>query len=299
MKFTQTGTFKENFLEELTTLNVKENVDTILLDKLNYFLGYIAKEESDLVTDYIRNLIMKYQELAENDFSNNSSKKLWKIPEKHEILNQFPDLYNSSLNYLFHLLQIKDESELDKTEVTMTMKALIQAWIFPSYYFLEALSETIERQDAVKLFKRYITQYYKDHPSPNREESFSLEKMLDKRLSGDTTSSEWVIVHTMLEEGKYAFKNKNCPTCVDAMIDLPDVELKYLACCYGDYEKYRAVYSDHIILTMEHTLMQGDPYCSRVLHETRINYDLRHPPKEFWDNFTPGNEEEAMKYYKI
>lgn len=299
MKFTQTGTFKENFLEELTTLNVKENVDTILLDKLNYFLGYIAKEESDLVTDYIRNLIMKYQELAENDFSNNSSKKLWKIPEKHEILNQFPDLYNSSLNYLFHLLQIKDDSELDKTEVTMTMKALIQAWIFPSYYFLEALSETIERQDAVKLFKRYITQYYKDHPSPNREESFSLEKMLDKRLSGDTTSSEWVIVHTMLEEGKYAFKNKNCPTCVDAMIDLPDVELKYLACCYGDYEKYRAVYSDHIILTMEHTLMQGDPYCSRVLHETRINYDLRHPPKEFWDNFTPGNEEEAMKYYKI
>ena len=298
MKFTQTGTFKENFLEELTTLNVKENVDTILLDKLNYFLGYIAKEESDLVTDYIRNLIMKYQELAENDFSNNSSKKLWKIPEKHEILNQFPDLYNSSLNYLFHLLQIKDESELDKTEVTMTMKALIQAWIFPSYYFLEALSETIERQDAVKLFKRYITQYYKDHPSPNREESFSLEKMLDKRLSGDTTSSEWVIVHTMLEEGKYAFKNKNCPTCVDAMIDLPDVELKYLACCYGDYEKYRAVYSDHIILTMEHTLMQGDPYCSRVLHETRINYDLRHPPKEFWDNFEPGKEEEAMKYYK-
>jgi len=21
--------------------------------------------------------------------------------------------------------------------------------------------------------------------------------------------------------------------------------------------------------------------------------------QEFWDNFTPGNEEEAMKYYKI
>ncbi|MCG3224149.1 MAG: hypothetical protein H7647_06760 [Candidatus Heimdallarchaeota archaeon] len=49
---------------------------------------------------------------------------------------------------------------------------------------------------------------------------------------------------------------------------------------------------------MEHTLMEGDPYCSRVLHDTRIDYDLRHPPKEFWDNFKPGKEEEAMEYYK-
>ena len=106
------------------------------------------------------------------------------------------------------------------------------------------------------------------------------------------------IVHSMLEEGKYAFKNENCPTCADAMIDLPDVEFKYLAVCYGDYEKFRAYYSDYLILTMEHTIIEGDPYCSRVLHDTRIDYDLSHPPKEFWDNFKPGKEEEAKKYYK-
>jgi len=102
----------------------------------------------------------------------------------------------------------------------------------------------------------------------------------------------------MLEDGKYAFKNENCPTCSDATVDLPDVELKYLVSCYGDFAKFRAIYSDYIILTMEHTIIEGDPYCSRVLHDTRIDYDLRHPPKEFWDNFKPGQEEEAMKYYK-
>jgi hypothetical protein len=163
---------------------------------------------------------------------------------------------------------------------------------------LQALAETIGREEAVKLFKRYITQYYIDHPSPDRDKFVSLEKRLENRLSGDTTSSGWVIVHTMLKEGKYAFKNKNCPTCVDAMTDLPDVELKYYACCYPDYEKFRAHSNDHIILTMDHTLMEGDPYCSRVMHDTRIDYDLRHPPKEFWDNFEPGKEDEAMKYYK-
>ena len=141
------------------------------------------------------------------------------------------------------------------------------------------MTETIDRKEAVKLFKRYITQYHIDHPSPNRDKFISLEKRLENQLSGDTTASEWVIVHTMLEEGKYAFKNKNCPTCADAMTDLPDVELKYLASCYGDYAGFRANLSDHIILTMEHTIIEGDSYCSRVLHDTRIDYNLRHPPK--------------------
>ena len=235
----------------------------------------------------------------EKEFSKKPLEELLEIFSNHENLNQYPELNTASLYYLLHLLQLEEDSDWGTTEVETSMKALIQAWVYPFYYILETLTETIDRQEAVNLFKRYITNYYKDHPSPDRDESFSLEKMLEKRLSVDTTSSEWVIVHTMLEEGKYAFKNKNCPTCVDSMVDLPDVEIKYLVCCYGDYEKFRSYYSDHIILTMEHTLMEGDPYCSRVLHDTRVDYDLRHPQKEFWDNFEPGNEEEAMKYYKI
>lgn len=299
MKFTQTGTFKENSLEKIIAIKPLEKIEEVLLSKLDYFIGFVAKENSEIITDYVKNLTEKYQGLVEKDFSKNSFGELEKIFSKFLNLIQYPDLNKASLNYYLHLLQIKERGEWETNEVEISMKALIQAWIYPSYYFLEALAETIGREDAVKLFKRYITSYYIDHPSPDRDKFVSLEKMLENRLSGDTTSSEWVIVHTMLEEGKYAFKNKNCPTCVDSMKDLPDVEFKYLACCYGDYEKFRAIYSDHIILTMEHTLMEGDSYCSRVLHDTRIDYDLRHPPKEFWDNFKPGNEEEAMKYYKI
>ncbi|GAH04656.1 unnamed protein product, partial [marine sediment metagenome] len=60
-------------------------------------------------------------------------------------------------------------------------------------------------------------------------------------------------------------------------------------CCYGDYEKFKN-YHDSIILTMEHTIAQGDPYCSRVLHDTRVDWDLHHPPKSFWDSMKPENE---------
>ena len=296
MKFTQTGTFNENFLEKITTLKPLEQIEHIILSKLDYNIGFVTKEKSEFISDYVKNLKEKYQGLAEKEFSEYSSDKIRKVFSKFTNLTPYPELIKATLNYYLHLLQIEEGTEWETNVVDTSMRALIQAWTFPSYYLIEALAETISREDAVKLFKRYITHYYIDHPSPNRDEFISLEKMLEDRLSGDTTSSEWVLVHTMLEKGKYAFKNKTCPTCVDSMTDLSDVEFKYLACCYGDYEKFRAAYSDYLILTMEHTLMQGDPYCSRVLHDTRFNYDLRHPPKEFWDNFEPGKEEEARKY---
>ncbi len=298
MKFTQTGTFQKNFLEKSITTNPKENAPDILLKKLDYLIGFVAKEKPEIITDYVGNLSKKYQGLAEDDFLEDSSRDVEELFAKYENLNQYLDLKKASLNYLFHLLQLKEKSAWKKTEVEITMKAMIQAWTYPTYYFLQALTETIDRVEAVKLFKQYITNYHIDHPPASREKFLNLEKRLKDRLSGDTTSSEWVLVHTLLEDGKYAFKNKNCPTCVDAMVELSDVELKYLACCYGDYAAFKAGANEHIVLTMEHTLMQGHPYCSRVLHDTRIDYDLRHPPKEFWDNFEPGNEEEAKKYYK-
>ncbi|MHA2175741.1 MAG: hypothetical protein ACXACP_05830 [Candidatus Hodarchaeales archaeon] len=297
MKFTQTGTFKNNYLEERVTIKPMEKIQEMLLEKLDYFIGFVAKEKPELITDYVYNLTKKYQGLVEVELMENSSEKIQEIFTEFKNLNQYPDLNKAALNYFIHLLQLKDKSGGDK-EVEISTKALIQAWVYPSYYFLQSLAETIDRKEAVKFFKRYITQFHIDHPSPNREKFVSLEKMVENRLSSDTSASEWVMVHTVLKEGKYAFKNKNCPTCADAMVDLPDVEFKYLTSCYGDYAKFRAYYSDHLILTMEHTIIEGDPYCSRVLHDTRIDYDLRHPPKGFWDNFEPGKEKEAIKYYK-
>jgi hypothetical protein len=32
-----------------------------------------------------------------------------------------------------------------------------------------------------------------------------------------------------------------------------------------------------------HKIAKGDKYCSRVLHDTRIDWNLMHPQKEFWD----------------
>jgi len=298
MKFVQTGSFKKDYLDEPMKFNPKERVHDILLKKLDYLLGFVAKEKPEIITDYVNNLITKYQGFVEKTILNDLSEVDEKLFIEYQNFNKYPDMKKVSLNYFIHLLQLKDKADWEGTEVEITTRANIEAWTFPSYYLLQTLTETIEREDAIKLYKKYITNFYLDNPSPDRAKFVSLKKRYEDRTSGDTSSSPWVLVHTMLEDGKYAFKNKNCPTCVDSMKDLPDVELKYYTSCYRDYAAFKSYTHDSIILTMEHTLMQGDPYCSRVMHDTRIDYDLRHPPKEFWNNLEPGNEKEAKKYYK-
>ena len=298
MEFVQTGKAREGFLDEKRILKVLDILEGMLLKQLDYNLGFVEAQYPDSISAFIQNLTEKYIHLTKRDFQVNFSKELDVMIEKYTNLQQNPELVKSSINYLIHLLRLDEHTPWQKSEVEIVNRALMQAWSYPSYYLLQVLEETIGRSKAVKLYKKFITHYYIDNPPQSKGDFISLLEHFKERTTGDTTSSEWVLVHTMLGEGKYAFKNKNCPTLFDSTQDLPDTEFKYLVCCYGDYEKFRQTRNDHIILTMEHTLMQGDPYCSRVLHDTRIDYDLRHPAKEFWDNMELGQEEDEKQILK-
>ena len=59
MRFTQTGTLKNNFLKDPVTIKPIEKIKDILLERLDYFIGFVAKERSELITDYVNNLIKK------------------------------------------------------------------------------------------------------------------------------------------------------------------------------------------------------------------------------------------------
>lgn len=297
MKITQTGSYKENSLDKKIAVNPQDRVENILLVSLNFFLAFLSQNRPDIISDYVAHLTKKLEGLVKDDHWGRLHSQVQALLQSYDLLPAHSELTQAAFNYFVELLGATDSAvwEVDNTEVTM--QALVQAWVFPPYYYLKALTELIPREQAVKLYKHLITQFYMEHTQPMADFS-DLPDLVERRLSGDTAASDWVIVHTLLDEGKYAFKNKNCPTCVDAMNAIPDRELKYLVCCYGDYAKFRASYGDHIILTMEHTLMEGDGYCSRVLHDTRLDYDLRHPPKKFWDNLEPGKEETAQKILK-
>jgi hypothetical protein len=127
MKFTQTGTFKKNTLEKIIAIKPLEKIEEVLLSKLDYLIGFVAKGNSELITDYVKNLTEKYRGLVVKDFSKNSFGGFEKIFSKFLNLIQYPDLNKASLNYYLHLLQIKEKSEWKTNEVEISMKALIQA----------------------------------------------------------------------------------------------------------------------------------------------------------------------------
>ena len=114
-----------------------------------------------------------------------------------------------------------------------------------------------------------------------------MEEFREARIprEGDSPNIGWVIVQGVIKDGKFPQRKDTC-MWHDAIKELPDTELRYLAACYGDFQGYNNN-NENFMLTMEHTIVEGDPYCSCVLHDTRIDNSLEHPPKEFFDNMWP------------
>ncbi|MGY5876314.1 MAG: L-2-amino-thiazoline-4-carboxylic acid hydrolase [Candidatus Thorarchaeota archaeon] len=285
MKFVKTGKYKQDALDcsvEIKPLEEAQN----RLKKMNYLLEFVRERSPDIFSDYVDNLLAKYQDLLEDERAQANPFDLDELLSEYPHMNGHRELTRAFLNYFLQILQIPSEANLEKYEVIN--RNYFQSWSYLSYHNLLVLTETIEKAEAISLYKRFITHYNLENRNPNRETIDNLETLYAKAIKPQEVPSDWVIIRGMIGDGKYAFRNENC-LLIDASEDLPDSELKYYVCCYGDFEKFKD-YHDSIILTMEHTLAQGDPYCSRVLHDTRVDWDLRHPPKSFWDSMESENE---------
>lgn len=292
MKFYKLGEFQENVLERKVEIIPKEIFPRFVLNRLNYLIGFIREKSPDNVDQFVRSLEKRYQKLVRiNHVSKKDINLRELIADKDNLSNLLP-LVEAALNYYIQVLVLPKESNWDGS-VEVVNRNYHQAFLHPRYYNLLTLIETLGREDAIILWKRFFTQYIIDNDRPPRETPFvDLETLLANRIAAvdKDNPSEWVVIHGMIADGKYAFRNDNC-YWVDSLDDLPDSEIKYYVCCYGDYEGAKD-HHESIVLTMEHTIAQGDPYCSRVMHDTRVDYDLRHPPKEFWDNMWPGKSKD-------
>ncbi|NHK30037.1 MAG: hypothetical protein FK730_01710, partial [Asgard group archaeon] len=158
----------------------------------------------------------------------------------------------------------------------------MRSYLIPNYYFLLALTKAIGRENAFKLCKKFISQFLTDNKLVTENSFTTLKDRFKKIKETAHNPTDWVRIYGMISEGKMFFRNENC-LWIDVLKDLPDKEIKYYVCCYGDYQTARTYRNEHITLTMEHTIAQGDQYCSRVIHDTRVDWNLNHPSKEFWD----------------
>ncbi|MHA2025176.1 MAG: L-2-amino-thiazoline-4-carboxylic acid hydrolase [Candidatus Thorarchaeota archaeon] len=286
MKFYSAGKFKENVLEKKVEINPNEMLPQFVFNRLDYLIGFISEKSPDNTNPFVNNLEGKYRELSKSNYLSKYDLDLRELTADKENLSNHQSLVEAALNYYIQVLNLPSGRNWDET-VKIVNRNYHQAFLHPRYYNLLTLIETLGREEAIRLWKRFFTQFIIDNRKPREKPFVDLETFLEEQIAAvdEENPSDWVVLFGMIADGKYAYRNDNC-LWVDSLDDFPDSEIKYYVCCYGDYEGVKDLH-ESIVFTMEHTFAQGDPYCSRVLHDTRVDYDLRHPSKEFWDNMRP------------
>lgn len=279
----RTGKYDIKDLNNLQELQPLEFAKKTVLKRLNYLIGFIKKEKPEILQNFVAKLNIKFAKFLNESFVDENDIKAIDISKDFIHLKVYPDLIYNCLNYYLQLLKIDLTRDWSKDKFKVPNKNYIQSFLYHRYYNALVLTEILERNQAVQLFKDYINAYVKSI-APERSKYETLEEFRSARIpkEGDPPNIGWEIVHGKIKNGKFPQRKDTC-MWDDAIKELPDIELKYLAACFGDFQSYNNN-NPNFILTMSHTIVEGYPYCDCVVHDIRINEDLTHPPKEFFNN---------------
>lgn len=282
MKIVQTGKFNAKALETLIELEQPlDRAKRVTLNRLGHLLGFVEDVGTEILTTYIRKLTQHYQNQLVKDFIELKSIRLADFVAGQRSLAENFGLTNSIVNYYFQMLELPEDEDWQNGNFKLPQRNVLRSVLVPACCNLQILMEIIGREEAIKLYKKFMTQYTKTRQGSGNEFE-SVEDVMKSRLKADAKPSEWVMRHAIIDDGKYAYMNENC-LWVDALVDLFDSEIKYYVCCYGDFQGAKS-WNKHFILTMENAIAQGDPYCSRLVHDTRVDWNLKHPNRKFWDD---------------
>lgn len=257
------------------------------LKRLYSLLNFINEKKPTDYEDYILNLENKFNSLVRKDLLTKKISNISEIIDDFESLKEYPKLVVNYLNFILQTLNLSDKDKWEKEKVKVKHRNYLRAFLLPRYYNLTVLTDTIGRDEANKLYKYFISQNIKDNSSQTRKIFDTVNDFREYfKIDKEKTTIGLVGVLSEVKNGKFFFRKDNC-LWADALLDLPDKELKYLICCYGDFQSAVSRSKGNFVLTMKHTIVEGDPYCDCIYHDTYIDWNLSHPEKEFWDKITP------------
>jgi hypothetical protein len=251
-------------------------------------LGFVKAQQPTIHEKYVANLKARYQPLLNNKHLTLKDEDITPIVDELVHLREYPQLARFYVNYNFQLLQLSKKAKWKSAKVKTTLRTLMHSRYLPIYTNLQVLTETLPREQAIQLFKDYINDYMRKRVADMDDRYQTLEELREMFLS----MGEWGVVGNVSEvkDGKLIMRRDTC--LHNALLaDIPDKELKFLTCCYGDYEGVRS-FNKHFKLTMHHTRVRGDAYCDCVYYDTRITNDFTHPSQEFFDKIWPLTDNE-------
>ena len=302
MEVIRIGEFNPKVLEKImeiqpfeTALYVANNKrnNFACLKRLDYLLEFIETNNQKILQKYVKNLTIKLQDQVKKDLLEDKKSILSIVSKETSHLSKYPKLLENTLNFSFQLLELSNNVKWMKDTVKVTQGNYFRSYLIPSYYYILVLTETMGREEGIKLFKKYISHFLRSQKT--KDSNFTtLTDLFESSKNSIQSPSDWVIVIGLLSEAKYVFRNDNC-LWIDVLEDLPDKELKYSICCYGDYQNANTYSDGKTVLTMKHTIAQGDPYCSRVKHDTRYDWNLDHPEKELFDSMWEVKDKQKKK----
>jgi hypothetical protein len=286
MKFRRVGIHDPDALEIPREVQPIQFAKHSPLKRLNLLLGSVKQYRPDILIDYVTRLQKRYADLAESELAKEWSIDVSELTTEFDHLKEFPTLAESNLSYYLQILQPPFSSDWKNETVKVSQRNQLRAVLCPKYQNIRVLTETIDRRDAIELYKIYHDEFMREGRSSSEDRYKTLDEFSARWNQEDNDGNRGLIrVISEVKDGKLYLRKDTC-LWADAIEDLEDQELKYYVCCYGDFESARLA-NRHFVLTMERTIIEGHPYCDSVFHDTRISNDLSHPSDEFFAVMEP------------
>ncbi|MHA1308581.1 MAG: L-2-amino-thiazoline-4-carboxylic acid hydrolase [Candidatus Heimdallarchaeota archaeon] len=288
-EFQQLGFYAPETLEIFQEINPLEVAKKSSITRLNYLLGFVKRKKLESFESFVKNLQKTYASLTKADYCKIQKYSVNDLIKDFEYLKEYKQLAINSLNYFLGLLELSSDVDWVNEKVKVPKGDFFRSFLIPRYQNVSILSETIGREEGIMLYKIYRTEHAKISTPEDRKYRFeTLEDLRNDDFQDykDGGNPGWVRIEGIVKNGKFVYRKDSC-LYAEAMKDYPDKEFKFLAACYYDYQGTRIQWNKDFILTMDQTIASGDSYCSCVVHDTRIDWDLTHPSKEYWDSIWP------------
>ena len=239
---------------------------------LDIFIDFLSKESPDILPELIDRLtdrLSEFEGASVEDVSfEYTPKNIDAYPE------EFRQLRSISLSLLKHRGCLQTEKD---GKISVRYWDFISSYLIPTYLLAETLVAIGPRDKALELYKRFVD--YSTTLTCKLDESITcVEDFYRSAASEDSATHTGTLF--LRRNGVIGFKATRC-MWAEILKEFGDPELGYAVACHYDFLAAEYI-GKNFRLTRTRTLMQGDEICDFCWHDISIDKEMKHPPKEFW-----------------
>lgn len=178
---------------------------------------------------------------------------------------------------IIELLGITDISDLRLT-ITVDVKPYLKGYLFLNYYLAKSLASIMPLYDSIECYKKIRDGFTQ---TLNLQKFEKVSEFVFKEYIG-AFKNGFIMTEFIIDEGRSGVRVDKC-RWAEVVKELNDPDFAYIVCCHFDFEAAK-MRNPAFVLTRNGTIIQGKSYCDFIWHDTRLDKEVKHPGKEFWDS---------------